>query len=77
MHLTQAALMVKMEDIELTPQLFKTPVQVRTRELTAPVMDSLYNNIQAYFHIIEIQTDNDIVNSLQIVGKHIVIFNFN
>jgi hypothetical protein len=61
MHLTQTALMVKMEDIELTPQLFKTPVQVRTRELTAPVMDSLYNNIQAYFHIIEIQTDNDIL----------------
>ena len=61
MHLTQTALMVKMEDIELTPQLYKTPVQVRTRELTAPVMDSLYNNIQAYFHIIEIQTDNDIL----------------
>ena len=61
MHLTQTALMVKMEDIELTPQLFKTPVQVRTRELTAPVMDSLYNNIQAYFHIIEIQTDNDVL----------------
>jgi hypothetical protein len=61
MHLTQTALMVKMEDIELTPQLYKTPVQVRTRELTAPVMDSLYNNIQAYFHIIEIQTDNDVL----------------
>ena len=61
MHLTQTALMVKMEDIELTPQLYKTPVQVRTRELTAPVMDSLYNNIQAYFHIIDIQTDNDIL----------------
>ena len=60
-HLTQTALMVKMEDIELTPQLYKTPVQVRTRELTAPVMDSLYNNIQAYFHIIDIQTDNDIL----------------
>ena len=61
MHLTQTALMVKMEDIELTPQLYKTPVQVRTRELSAPVMDSLYNNIQAYFHIIDIQTDNDIL----------------
>jgi hypothetical protein len=53
--------MVKMEDIELTPQLYKTPVQVRTRELSAPVMDSLYNNIQAYFHIIDIQTDNDVL----------------
>jgi hypothetical protein len=53
--------MVKMEDIELTPQIYKTPVQVRTRELSAPVMDSLYNNIQAYFHIIDIQTDNDVL----------------
>jgi hypothetical protein len=61
MHLTQTLLMVKMEDIELTPQIYKTPVQVRTRELSAPVMDSLYNNIQAYFHIIDIQTDNDIL----------------
>ena len=61
MHLTQTLLMVKMEDIELTPQLYKKPVQVRTRELSAPVMDSLYNNIQAYFHIIDIQTDNDIL----------------
>ena len=61
MHLTQTLLMVKMEDIELTPQLYKTPVQVRTRELSAPVMDSLYNNIQAYFHIIDIQTDNDVL----------------
>ena len=60
-HLTQTALMVKMEDIELTPQLYKTPTQVRTRELSAPVMDSLYNNIQAYFHIIDIQTDNDVL----------------
>ena len=59
--LTQTLLMVKMEDIELTPQKYKTPVQVRTRELSAPVMDSLYNNIQAYFHIISIQTDNDIL----------------
>jgi len=61
MHLTQTALMVKMEDIELTPQLYKTPTQVRARELSAPVMDSLYNNIQAYFHIIDIQTDNDVL----------------
>ena len=61
MYLTQTLLMVKMEDIELTPQLYKTPVQVRTRELSAPVMDSLYNNIQAYFHIIDIQTDNDVL----------------
>ena len=69
MHLTQTALMVKMEDIELTPQKYNTPIQVRTRELTAPVMDSLYNNIQAYFHIISIQTDNDIFGFEAVTNK--------
>ena len=59
--LDRTGLMVKMEDIELTPQNYKHPVQVRTRELTAPVMDSLYNNIQSYFHIIDMKTDNDIL----------------
>ena len=60
-YLDRTGLMVKMEDIELTPQNYKHPIQVRTRELTAPVMDSLYNNIQAYFHIINMETDNDIL----------------
>ena len=60
-YLDRTGLMVKMEDIELTPQNYRNPIQVRTRELTAPVMDSLYNNIQAYFHIIHMKTDNDIL----------------
>ena len=38
-------LTVKMQDIELTPQLYKTPIQLRSRELSAPVMENLYNNI--------------------------------
>ena len=54
-------LTVKMQDVELTPQIYKTPVQVRSRELSAPVMENLYNNINAYFHIVTIQTDNDIM----------------
>ena len=60
-YLKNTGLAVKMEDIELTPQKYDSPIQVRSRELTAPVMDSLYNNIQAYFHIIDIETDNDII----------------
>ena len=67
--LNQNLLMVKMEDIELTPQKYSSPVQVRTRELSAPVMDSLYNNIQAYFHIIDMQTDNDILGFEMITNK--------
>ena len=54
-------LTVKMQDIELTPQIYKNPIQVRSRELSAPVMENLYNNINAYFHIISIETDNDIL----------------
>ena len=54
-------LTVKMQDVELTPQLYKTLVQVRSRELSAPVMENLYNNINVYFHIVSIETDNDIL----------------
>ena len=54
-------LTVKMQDIELTPQLYKTPIQLRSRELSAPVMENLYNNINAYFHIVSIETDNDVL----------------
>ncbi len=54
-------LTVKMQDIELTPHLYKTPVQERSRELSAPVMENLYNNINAYFHIVSVETDNDVL----------------
>ena len=60
-YLSSTLLTVKMQDIELTPQLYKTPVSVRSRILSAPVMENLYNNIQAYFHIINMETDNDIL----------------
>ena len=59
-YLHTTLLTVKMQDIELTPQLYKTPTSVRSRILSAPVMENLYNNIQAYFHIISVETDNDI-----------------
>ena len=59
-YLTMTMVTVKMQDIELTPQLYKTPTQIRSRELSAPVMANLYQNINAYFHIISIETDNDI-----------------
>ena len=54
-------LTVKMQDIELTPQIYKNPVQARSRELTAQVTENLYNDINAYFHIISIKTDKDIL----------------
>ena len=60
-YLTMTMVTFKMQDIELTPQLYKTPTQVRSRELSAPVMANLYQSINAYFHIINIETDNDVL----------------
>ena len=61
MYLHTTLLTVKMQDIELTPQIYKSPTSVRSRILSAPVMENLYNNIQAYFHIISVESDNDVV----------------
>ena len=59
-YLHSTLLTVKMQDIELTPQIYKSPTSIRSRILSAPVMENLYNNIQAYFHIINVETDKDI-----------------
>ena len=62
-------LTVKMQDIELSPQLYKNPISERTRILSAPISETLYNNIQAYFHIINMETDNDILG-FEALSKH-------
>ena len=52
---------VKIQDLELTPENYERPTTPRVRELTAPVMQSLYQNINAYFHIISIESDTDVL----------------
>ena len=52
---------VKIQDLELTPENYDNPIIPRARELTAPVMSSLYQNINAYFHIISIESDTDVL----------------
>ena len=52
---------VKIQDVELTPENYNYPTQVKARELSSAVMTDLYQNINAYFHIIDIETDNDIL----------------
>jgi len=59
--LSYTGVTVKIQDLELTPENYKTPTTPRARELTAPVMASLYQNINAYFHIISIESDTDII----------------
>ena len=54
-------LTVKIQDLELTPEDYDEPIIPRARELSAPVMSTLYQNINAYFHIISIESDTDVL----------------
>ena len=60
-----------MQDIELTPQIYSTPIQLRAKEVNSPASKNLFQNINAYFQIIELDTDNDVVGfeGLSIIKK--------
>ena len=51
----------KMQDIELIPQKYSSPIQLRGKEVNSPSSKNLFQNINAYFQIIEFETDNDII----------------
>ena len=51
----------KMQDIELTPQIYASPVKLRAKEVNSPAAKNLFQNINAYFQIVELETDNDVV----------------
>ena len=61
----------KMQDIELTPQIYSTPIQLRGKEVNSPASKNLFQNINAYFQIVELETDNDVVGfeGLSIIKK--------
>ena len=52
---------VKIQDIELTPENYNTPTEVRGKELASPAYLNLYQGIQAYFHIVHVETDVDFI----------------
>ena len=52
---------VKIQDVELTPENYKYPTELRGKELSSPAYLNLYQNIQAYFHIVHIETDTDYI----------------
>ena len=52
---------VKIQDVELTPENYDSPKEVRGKELTSPAYLNLYQNIQAYFHIVHVETDIDFI----------------
>ena len=60
-YLKNAYVSFKMQDIELTPQDYSEPVQLRGKEVNSPASKNLFQNINAYFQVVEMETDNDVV----------------
>jgi len=60
-YLKNTYVIFKMQDIELTPQKFREPIQLRGKEVNSPASKNLFQNINAYFQIVEFETDNDVV----------------
>ena len=50
-----------MQDIELTPQDYKSPVQEREKDISGPVYSDLKQQIYAYLQVTNIETDEDII----------------
>ena len=61
MHLTQAAVTFKMEDIDITPQDYSNPVVLRAKEVSATVGKLLFQDIHSYFQVVNIETDEDFI----------------
>ena len=59
--LTQTFVTFKMEDIDLTPQLYDSPVQLRAKEVSANIGANLFKDVHSYFQIVNIETDEDIL----------------
>ena len=70
-YLKNTYVIFKMQDIELTPQIYSTPIQLRGKEVNSPASKNLFQNINAYFQIVELETDNDVVGfeALSIIKK--------
>ena len=60
-YLAQTFVTFKMEDIDLTPQLYNSPVQLRGKEVSANIGASLFKDVHAYFQVVNIETDEDIL----------------
>jgi len=50
-----------MQDIELTPQIYSSQVQIREKHITGPIYKHLYQKIYAYMQIVITETDNDVI----------------
>ena len=60
-YLTQTFVTFKMENINLTPQIYDSPIALRDKEISANVGNNLFQDVHSFFQIINIETDEDIV----------------
>ena len=60
-YLNHTFVTFKMEDIDLTPQLYNSPIALRGKEVSANVGKNLFQDIHSFFQIINIETDEDIL----------------
>ena len=60
-YLTQTFVTFKMEDVDLTPQIYDSPVTLRGKEVSANVGRSLFQDVHSFFQVINIETDEDII----------------
>ena len=60
-HLNKSMVTIKIQDIELTPENYDKPTKNRAKEVSSSVFKNLYQNINSYFHIINVETDHDVL----------------
>ena len=60
-YLTQTFVTFKMEDVDLTPQIYNSPVELRGKEVSATVGKSLFQDVHSFFQVVNIETDEDII----------------
>ena len=51
----------KMQDIEMTPQIFDTPSEPKEKDIASPIYRHLYQQIYAYMQIVILETDEDTI----------------
>jgi hypothetical protein len=50
-----------MQDLELTPQIYNTPVQFERKDIKGVAFKNLYQKIYTHLQIVNIETDEDIL----------------
>ena len=60
-YLTKTFVTFKMQDINLTPQIYDSPIVLRDKEVSVNVGNNLFQDVHSFFQIINIETDEDIV----------------